>query len=217
MGFDLEMETKMKIRWSKVLLFLVCLTPLFWAGWRAWNQDLTANPIEYITHFTGDWTIRFIVLTLAVSPLRKLLHQPQWIRYRRMIGLFAFFYGFLHFMTWLWLDKFFDVHEMAKDVVKRPFITAGFLAFILMVPLAVTSTSGWIRRLGGKRWNMLHKLIYVTAIAAVIHYYWLVKSDIRLPLLYGFLVSLELLYRLGAWALARRRVPARKAVEPVAQ
>ncbi len=217
MGFDLEMETKMKIRWTKVLLFLVCLTPLFWAGWRAWNQDLTANPIEYITHFTGDWTIRFIVLTLAVSPLRKLLHQPQWIRYRRMIGLFAFFYGFLHFMTWLWLDKFFDVHEMAKDVVKRPFITAGFLAFILMVPLAITSTSGWIRRLGGRRWNMLHKLIYVTAIAAVIHYYWLVKSDIRLPLLYGFLVSLELLYRLGAWALARRRVPARKAVEPVAQ
>ena len=207
----------MKIRWTKVLLFLVCLAPLFWAGWRAWNQDLTANPIEYITHFTGDWTIRFLVFTLAVSPLRKLLHQPQWIRYRRMIGLFAFFYGFLHFMTWLWLDKFFDVHEMAKDVVKRPFITAGFLAFILMVPLAVTSTSGWIRRLGGKRWNMLHKLIYVTAIAAVIHYYWLVKSDIRLPLLYGFLVSLELLYRLGAWALSRRRVPARKAVEPVAQ
>jgi sulfoxide reductase heme-binding subunit YedZ len=206
----------MKIRWTKVLLFLVCLAPLFWAGWRAWNQDLTANPIEFITHFTGDWTIRFIVFALAVSPLRKLLNQPQWIRYRRMIGLFAFFYGSLHFMTWLWLDKFFDVHEMVKDVVKRPFITAGFLAFILMVPLAVTSTSGWIRRMGGKRWSALHKLIYITAIAAVIHYYWLVKSDIRLPLLYGSLVTLELLYRLGAWALARRRVPVRKAVQTVA-
>jgi sulfoxide reductase heme-binding subunit YedZ len=204
----------MKIRWNKVLLFLLCLSPLFWVGWRAWNQDLTANPIEYITHFTGDWTIRFVVFTLAVSPLRKLLHQPQWVRYRRMIGLFAFFYSFLHFMTWLWLDKFFDTQEILKDVVKRPFITAGFVAFILMVPLAITSTSGWIRRMGGKNWNRLHKLIYVTAIAGVIHYYWLVKSDVRLPLLYGFLVALELLYRLGVWVLARREAPTRKAVQP---
>jgi sulfoxide reductase heme-binding subunit YedZ len=203
----------MKIRWNKVLLFLLCLSPLFWVGWRAWNQDLTANPIEYITHFTGDWTIRFVVFALAVSPLRKLLHQAQWIRYRRMIGLFAFFYSFLHFMTWLWLDKFFDTQEILKDVVKRPFITAGFVAFILMVPLAITSTSGWIRRLGGKNWNRLHKLIYVTAIAGVIHYYWLVKSDIRLPLLYGALVALELLYRLGVWVLGRREAPARKAVQ----
>jgi sulfoxide reductase heme-binding subunit YedZ len=204
----------MKIRWTKVLLFLLCLSPLFWAGWRAWNQDLTANPIEYVTHFTGDWTIRFIVFSLAVSPLRKLFRRPQWIRYRRMIGLFAFFYGSLHFMTWLWLDKFFDTQEMWKDVIKRPFITAGFLAFVLMIPLAVTSTSGWIRRLGGKNWNRLHKLIYVTAIAGVIHYYWLVKSDVRLPLLYGCLVGLELLFRAGAWALARRQAPQRKAVQP---
>ncbi len=204
----------MKIRWNKVLLFLVCLSPLFWAGWRAWNQDLTANPIEYITHFTGDWTIRFIVFTLAVSPLRKLLHQPQWIRYRRMIGLFAFFYSFLHFMTWLWLDKFFDTQEILKDVVKRPFITAGFVAFILMAPLAITSTSGWIRRLGGKNWNRLHKLIYVSAVAGVVHYYWLVKSDIRLPLMYGFLVALELLYRLAVWLLGRREAPVRKVVQP---
>ena len=205
----------MKIRWTKVLLFLLCLTPLFWAGWRAWNQDLTSNPIEYITHFTGDWTIRFIVFTLAITPLRKLLHQPQWIRYRRMIGLFAFFYGSLHFMTWLWLDKFFDTQEMVKDVVKRPFITAGFLAFVCMIPLAVTSTSGWIRRMGGKRWQMLHRLIYVTAVAGVIHYYWLVKSDIRLPLLYGCLVGMELLYRFGAWAFARRQTAERKAIQPV--
>jgi sulfoxide reductase heme-binding subunit YedZ len=202
----------MKIRWTKVLLFPLCLSPLFWAGWRAWNQDLTANPIEYITHFTGDWTIRFIVFTLAVSPLRKLLRQPQWIRYRRMIGLFAFFYGSLHFMTWLWLDKFFDTQAMWKDVAKRPFITAGFLAFVLMIPLAVTSTSGWIRRMGGKRWNLLHRLIYVTAAAGVIHYYWLVKSDIRLPLLYGCLVGIELLYRFGAWARGRKQAP-RKAAQ----
>jgi len=204
----------MKIRWSKVLLFLLCLCPLFWAGWRAWNQDLTANPIEYITHFTGDWTIRFIVFALAVSPLRKLFRQPQWIRYRRMAGLFAFFYGLLHFMTWLWLDKFFDTEAMLKDVVKRPFITAGFLAFVLMIPLAVTSTAGWIRRMGGKRWNLLHKLIYITAVAAVIHYYWLVKSDIRLPLLYGCLVGLELLYRFAAWAFGKRPARGPKAVQP---
>jgi methionine sulfoxide reductase heme-binding subunit len=195
----------MKIRWNKILLFVVCLSPLFWAGWRAWNQDLTANPIEYITHFTGDWTIRFIVFTLAVTPLRKLLGQPQFIKYRRMIGLFAFFYGTLHFMTWLWLDKFFDTHEMLADVVKRPFITAGFVAFVLMIPLAVTSTTGWIRRMGGKRWQLLHRAIYVSGVAGVIHYYWLVKSDIRLPLLYGCLVGTELLYRFGIWAFGRRK------------
>lgn len=195
----------MKLRWTKVLLFLLCLLPVTWAAWRAWNQDLTANPIEYITHFTGDWTIRFLVFTLAISPLRKLLRQPQWIKYRRMIGLFAFFYGSLHFLTWLWLDKFFDMQEILKDAVKRPFITAGFVAFVLMIPLAVTSTAGWIRRMGGKRWQLLHRAIYVSAVAGVIHYYWLVKSDVRLPLLYGCLVGLELLYRFGVWAFGQRK------------
>jgi len=189
----------MKIRWSKILLFVVCLSPLFWAGWRAWNQDLTANPIEYITHFTGDWTIRFIIFTLAISPLRKLLSQPQWIKYRRMVGLFAFFYGFLHFMTWLWLDKFFDWREILKDVEKRRFIIAGFTGYVAMVPLAITSTTGWIRRLGGKRWQRLHRLVYLSPIAGVVHYYWLVKSDIRQPALYGFLVGILLLYRVAVW------------------
>src|SRR5947209_6591507 len=109
-----------KTRWSKALVFLLCLGPLCWAGWRAWHQDLTANPIEYITHFTGDWTIRMIVITLAMTPIRKLLGLPDLIRFRRMLGLFAFFYGSLHFLTWLWLDKFFDVQEMLRDVAKRP-------------------------------------------------------------------------------------------------
>ncbi len=181
-----------RIRWSKILLFFACLAPLFLLVWRAYNAELTANPIEFITHFTGDWTIRLIVATLAISPLRRLLAFPALIRYRRMVGLFAFFYGSLHFLTYFWLDKFFDFHAIAKDVVKRPFITAGFTAFALMVPLAATSTAGWIRRLGGKRWQRLHRLIYVTAIAAVAHYYWLVKSDVRLPVLYGTLVALEL-------------------------
>jgi sulfoxide reductase heme-binding subunit YedZ len=188
-----------KIRWGKILLFAVCLVPLGWLARRAWNQDLTANPVEYITHFTGDWTIRLVVATLTVTPLRKLLDRPGLIRYRRMIGLFAFFYGSLHFVTYLCVDKFFDFPAIAKDIGKRPYITVGFTAFVCLIPLAVTSTAGWIRRLGGKRWQRLHRLVYVTAVAAVIHYYWLVKSDIRLPALYGVLVAVLLGYRLGAW------------------
>ena len=193
-----------KIRWDKIGLFVVSLAPVFWLGWRAWNSDLTANPIEYITHFTGDWAIRFIVFSLAVTPLRRLLKAPGLIRYRRMLGLFAFFYATMHFATWFGIDHFFNMQEILGDFTKRPFIIAGLTAFVCMIPLAVTSTSGWIRRLGGKRWQMLHRLIYVSAIAAVIHYYWLVKADIRLPVFYGVLVGIELLYRLGAWALGRR-------------
>jgi sulfoxide reductase heme-binding subunit YedZ len=183
-------------RWIKAVVFLLCLTPISWVLWRAfYGEGLTANPVEFITHFTGDWTIRFIVTTLAVSPLRKLLALPDLIRFRRMLGLFAFFYGTLHFLTYFWLDKFFSMPEIAKDVVRRPFITAGFTAFVLMIPLALTSTKGWIRRLGGKRWQSLHRLIYLTAIAGVVHYYWLVKSDIRLPALYGALVAVLLGWR----------------------
>jgi sulfoxide reductase heme-binding subunit YedZ len=193
-----------RIRWSKVLLFPACLTPLFWLAWRAWNSDLTANPIEYITHFTGDWAIRFLVFTLAVTPARRLFHAPGLVRYRRMLGLFAFFYASLHFLTWFAIDKFFDLHEILADFTKRRFIIAGLTAFVCMIPLAATSTAGWIGRLGGKRWQLLHRLVYVSAIAAVIHYYWLVKSDIRLPVFYGVLVGLELLYRLIAWAIGRR-------------
>jgi sulfoxide reductase heme-binding subunit YedZ len=185
----------MRSRSAKVLVFALCLVPLLWAGWRAWNQDLTANPVEYLTHFSGDWTIRLLVITLSVTPLRKVLGLPELIRFRRMVGLFAFFYGCLHFLTFLWLDKDFEVREMLKDVSKRPFITAGFAAFVLMVPLALTSTAGWIRRLGGKRWQLLHRLVYFSAIAGVVHYYWLVKSDIRLPVLYGSLVGMLLVYR----------------------
>jgi sulfoxide reductase heme-binding subunit YedZ len=193
-----------KVRWSKVVLFLACLVPLGRLGWRAWNQDLTANPIEYITHFTGDWAIRLVVISLAVSPLRRILRAPALIRYRRMIGLFAFFYASLHFITWFAIDKFFDLHEILGDFTKRRFIIAGLTAFLCLIPLAVTSTAGWIRRLGGKRWQMLHRLVYVTAVAAVIHYYWLVKSDIRWPVFYGALVAVELLYRLGDWAVRSR-------------
>jgi sulfoxide reductase heme-binding subunit YedZ len=182
---------------AKLVVWALCLAPFLRLAWRIWHQDVTPNPIEFITHFTGDWTIRFIVVTLAITPLRKLLRVPDLIRFRRLIGLFAFFYACLHFATYLWLDHSFDMPAIVKDVAKRPYVTAGFTGFVLMIPLAITSTTGWIRRLGGKRWQRLHRLIYVTAIAGVIHYYWLVKSDIRLPVLYGTLVALELIYRLA--------------------
>jgi sulfoxide reductase heme-binding subunit YedZ len=192
-------------KWTKVAVFLLCLVPVALLVWRAVQGDLTANPIEFITHRTGDWTLRFVVITLAITPLRKILKMPQLIRFRRMLGLFAFFYGCLHFGTWIGLDKFFNWSDMWADVYKRPFITIGFTGFVLMIPLAVTSTAGMIRRLGGKRWQMLHRLIYVTAVAGVVHYYWLVKSDVRKPLFYGFLVAVLLLWRLGVWLIGRRQ------------
>lgn len=185
-------------RWMKVPVFALCIGPLVSLSWRAFNGGLGANPIEFITHLTGDWTLRFLVITLTVTPLRKILRWPELVRFRRMLGLFAFFYACLHLMTYIWLDKFFVWGDMLKDVVKRPFITAGFTGFVLLVPLAVTSTAGWIRRLGGKRWQKLHRLIYVIAVAGVIHFYWLVKSDIRQPLFYGLLVFLLFAYRAAA-------------------
>jgi sulfoxide reductase heme-binding subunit YedZ len=193
------MKKVLSNRWTKVVVFVLCLLPLAWLGWRAYQQELTANPIEFITHYTGDWTIRFLLITLTVTPLRKLLNQPQLARFRRMLGLFAFFYGCLHLMTWLWLDKFFDLSEMWKDVVKRRFITAGMTAFLLMLPLAITSTAGWVRRLGFVRWQRLHRLIYFSALAGVIHYYWLVKSDIREPLMYFTIWALLMIYRVSVW------------------
>jgi sulfoxide reductase heme-binding subunit YedZ len=199
-----------KARWIKPLIWVLCLAPTAYLGWLAWKQDLTANPIERITHFTGDWALRLIIVTLAITPLRRLLLQPDLIRFRRLIGLFAFFYACLHFLTYVVLDHFFDFGEMARDVVKRPYITAGFTAFILLIPLAVTSTTGWIRHLGGKRWQNLHRLIYVTAVAAVIHYYWLVKSDKRLPIFYGCLVGLELAARVVLRKSVRKPVVVRQ-------
>ncbi len=191
------MKSVLNSKWIKVPVFVLCLVPLTRLIWRGLNHELGANPIEFITHTTGDWTLIFLVLTLSITPARKLLRRPELIRFRRMLGLFAFFYGFLHFSTWIGLDKFFDLAEMLHDVRKRPFITAGFTGFVLMIPLAATSTAGWIRRLGGRRWQMLHRLIYASAVAGVVHYYWLVKSDVRKPVFYGTIVALLLAYRLG--------------------
>ena len=202
------MRELLRSKWIKLPVFVLCLVPLGQLVWRAIHNDLTANPIEYITHQTGTWTLIFVVMTLTGTPARRLLRLPELIRFRRMLGLFAFFYGLLHFSTWIGLDKFFDWTEMLSDVRKRPFITAGFTGFTLMIPLALTSTAGWIRRLGGERWRALHRLIYVTATAGVVHYYWLVKSDIRKPVFYGALVALLLAWRMGTWFVARRGTPA---------
>ena len=195
------------VRWFKPVIFLACLGPLARLGWKAYSSALGANPIEVITHSTGDWTLIFLMVTLAITPLRKLTGQLWLIRYRRMFGLFAFFYVVLHFLTYIWLDKFFDVHEMLADVAKRKFITVGFTGFLLLIPLAITSTSGWIRRLGGKRWQRLHQLIYLTAIAGVIHYWWLVKADIHKPLEYATVLGLLLGYRLVVWMIPRFSSP----------
>jgi methionine sulfoxide reductase heme-binding subunit len=187
------------IRRFKPVVFLACLIPLALLGWKAYSGGLGANPIEVITHATGDWTLRFLLITLAITPIRKLTGRLWLIRYRRMFGLFAFFYATLHFLTYIWLDKFFDWHEMLHDIAKRRFITVGFAGFVLLIPLALTSTTGWIRRLGGKRWQALHRLIYLSAIAGVIHYWWLVKADVRLPLEYGVILAVLLGYRIAVW------------------
>jgi methionine sulfoxide reductase heme-binding subunit len=192
------MHALLNSKWSKPVVFLLCLLPLAALGWRALHGELTANPIEFITHATGDWTLRFLIITLCVTPFRKILHLPELVRFRRMVGLFAFFYACLHFTTYIWLDKFFDLSEMWKDIAKRKYITVGFTAFLLLIPLAVTSTAGWIRRLGGKRWQRLHRLIYFSAALGVIHYYWLVKSAVIRPLTYGAIVAVLLLWRLFA-------------------
>ena len=192
------MHALLNSKWTKPVVFLICLVPLAALGWRALHGELTANPIEFITHATGDWTLRFLVITLCITPFRKILQIPELVRFRRMLGLFAFFYACLHFTTYIWLDKFFDLSEMWKDIAKRKYITVGFSAFLLLIPLAVTSTAGWIRRLGGKRWQMLHRLIYFSASLGVIHYYWLVKSAVIRPLTYGAIVAILLLWRLFA-------------------
>ena len=199
-------------RWSKIVVFLLCLSPLVYLGLRAYHGELTANPVEFIQHFTGDWTLRFLLITLGITPLRRLLNIPDLIRFRRMLGLFAFFYVCLHFLTYIGPDQAFNLAGMWKDVSKRPFITVGFLGFVLLIPLALTSTKGWIRRLGGKRWQALHRLIYISALCGVVHYYWLVKSDHRLPVFYGAILAVLLLYRLGNTLLKPR--PA-VAVSPV--
>ncbi len=189
----------------KPIVFLAALGPLGLLAWNALHNNLGANPIEEITHQTGLWTLILLLATLSITPLRRLTSFNWVIQYRRMIGLFAFFYGCLHLTTYLWLDQSFDFQAILKDVYKRPFITAGFTAFVLMVPLAVTSTKGWIRRLG-KRWQLLHRLIYFSTAAGVFHFIWLVKKDLREPLIYATVFGVLMLIRVLFWLQKSRRV-----------
>jgi sulfoxide reductase heme-binding subunit YedZ len=195
------------IRVLKVVVFALCLGPAAVLAWKGFHDLLGANPIDVITRSTGRWTLTFLLITLSITPFRRITGMPWMIRFRRMLGLYAFFYGCLHLMTYVWLDKFFDVHEMLNDIVKRRFITAGMTAWALMLPLALTSTTGWIRRLGGKRWQMLHRLIYLSAAVGVIHFIWLVKADLRKPLTYGAIWAALIAYRLILWAAARLKSP----------
>ena len=197
-------------RWTKPIVFVLCLAPLAGIAWPFLWHATIPDPAAFIQHATGDWILRFLVITLTITPLRKIAGVPEMIRFRRMLGLFAFFYACLHFLTYIGFDKLFDLSEIWKDVAKRPYITVGFTAFVLLIPLAITSTAGWIRRLGGRRWQMLHRLIYVSAICGVIHYYWLVKSAVIRPLIYGAIVAVLLAWRVGDWYVKRpKTVPAR--------
>lgn len=188
----------------KVFLFMVCLVPLLRLAWGAWQNELGANPIEFVTRSLGDWTLSFLLITLTISPLRKLTGWHWILRLRRMLGLYTFFYAVLHLTTYLWLDQFFDWSAIAKDILKRPFITIGMSTFVLLIPLAVTSSNAMIRRLGGRRWQQLHRSIYVIAIFAVVHYWWMVKLDTRQPLIYAIILGMLLGIR-ALWREQERR------------
>ncbi len=181
----------------KPLLFILLLAPALWLAWGAYQDSLGANPVEAVIRGMGDWGLRILLLTLLISPLKRLLDWPRLLRLRRMLGLFAYFYVALHLLAYVWLDQYFDWNEIWLDVVERPFITVGVLAFVLLTPLALTSTKGMMRRLG-KRWKRLHRLVYPISILAVLHFWWMVKLDISEPLVYSILLALllgERLYR----------------------
>ena len=180
----------------KSATFVVCLIPLGLLVWRGFTGGLTANPIEFITHTTGWWALAFLMITLAVTPLRRLLDMPWLLRLRRMLGLYAFFYASLHFLTWLVVDQFFEWEAIIKDIAKRPYITVGFTAFVLLLPLAATSTNAMVRRLGAARWQTLHRLVYVIAVLGVVHFWWLVKKDIREPAVFAMILIVLLGARL---------------------
>jgi sulfoxide reductase heme-binding subunit YedZ len=193
---DLRYRSGINPAWIlKAVVFLACLMPMALLVWATVNGQLSANPLEDIRDTTGIWTLRFLMFTLTITPLRKVTGCHRLMRFRRMLGLFAFFHAALHFITYIWLDQFFAFGEMLADLTKRRFIMAGYVSFLLLIPLAITSTKKWIGRLGGKRWQMLHRLIYISAIAGVVHYFWRVKLDVQRPLIYAGVLALLLIFR----------------------
>jgi len=185
-------------RFAKVLIFINSLIPLILLLWDSYRRQVGANPLEFVTRTTGMLTIVFLFLTLAVTPLRRIMGANWLVKFRRMLGLYAFFYGFLHLMTYVAFDRFFKLTTIPGDVAQRPFIAVGMVAFFMLVPLAITSTNSMVRRLGGKNWKWLHRLTYVAGLGGVLHYWMLVKSDTRIPLTFGFLLFVLLGYRLIA-------------------
>jgi sulfoxide reductase heme-binding subunit YedZ len=200
------MKTFMKKTASRIkpLIFIAALMPALWLLAAALSDNLGANPIEAITRSLGDWALRFLLLTLAISPLRRLTAWRWLLGYRRMLGLYSFFYASLHLLSYIVLDQFFYWPEIWADIIKRPYITIGMVSFLLLIPLAITSTSGWMRRLG-RNWQRLHRLVYLIAVGAVLHYYMLVKADTSEPLLYAFILFLLLLLRMKMPRIAAER------------
>jgi methionine sulfoxide reductase heme-binding subunit len=190
----------------KASLFVLALVPFLRLVWAVFANQLGANPLEFITRNTGDWTLYFLCITLLITPLRRLMNWPWLLKLRRMFGLYAFFYASLHFLTFLWFDHFFDVAEMLKDVGKRPFILAGFTAFMLLIPLAITSTNKMVKRLGAARWQYLHKLVYVIISLGILHYFWMKagKHDFTQPILFASIVAILFLLRIY-WALQKQK------------
>jgi sulfoxide reductase heme-binding subunit YedZ len=214
-------QTQVVRRVIKPAVFVSCLLPFLWLVYNALWGDLGVNPLETLTNQTGIWTLRLIVATLAISPIRWVTKWNPIITFRRMIGLFAFFYATTHFMIYFLFDRSLMLDGLWEDIVLRPYITVGFTAFVLMIPLAVTSTKGWIRRLGGQRWNTLHKAVYITAVAAVIHYWWKVKLDVTDPMIYAAIVAALLgaravraFNRRAARQVAARRLPVEEQGRP---
>jgi methionine sulfoxide reductase heme-binding subunit len=183
-------------RFAKIILFINALVPLTLLLWDVWRKRVGANPLEFVTRTTGMLTLVFLIISLAVTPLRKVTGANWLVKFRRMLGLFAFFYGFLHLMTYVAFDRFFNFKSVPADVLKRPFIAIGMTAFVFMIPLAITSTNKMVKRLGGKNWNRLHRIVYLAGVGGVLHYWMLVKSDTRLPLTFAFVLFVLLGYRL---------------------
>ncbi len=184
------------VRFTKLVLFVNALVPLGLLLWDVFHKRVGANPGEFMTRTTGIMTLVFLLITLAVTPARKISGLNWLVKFRRMLGLFAFFYGFLHLLTYIWFDRYFNLRSIPRDVLGRPFIAFGMTAFFLMLPLAITSTNKMVKRLGGKRWSKLHKLIYAAGAAGALHFWLFVKSDTRLPLTFGFILLLLLGHRL---------------------
>ena len=188
------------------LVWLACFAPLAWLAWRGYAGELGANPIEVLIRQLGVWGLRLLLVGLAITPAARIFKQPRLIRFRRTVGLFAFSYILLHLLSYVGVDLFFDWNQLWKDILKRPFITLGMLAFVLLIPLAVTSTNGWILRMGRAAWSRLHRLIYVIVPLGVIHYYLLVKADHRPPIVYGAILAVLLGWRIWAARSARLRL-----------